>query len=81
MSGLVPKDAAPSRDDHMSGEPPESSTTRQQPKNAASRRRRCGDVGLPPVLQSVLESAGPQAARIEWLWWLMFWVALVRRSR
>jgi len=26
------------------------------------------------VLQSVLGSAGPQAARIEWLWWVMFWV-------
>jgi cytochrome c oxidase cbb3-type subunit 3 len=38
MSGLVPKDVAPNRDDHMSGPPPESSTTRQQPKNS----------GLPP---------------------------------
>jgi cytochrome c oxidase cbb3-type subunit 3 len=38
MSGLVPKDVAPNRDDHMSGSPPESSTTRQQPKNS----------GLPP---------------------------------
>ena len=26
------------------------------------------------VLQSVLGSAGPQAAKIEWLWWVMFWV-------
>ena len=25
-------------------------------------------------IQSVLDSAGIQAARIEWLWWLMFWV-------
>jgi cytochrome c oxidase subunit 2 len=27
------------------------------------------------VLQSVLDPAGPQAAHIDWLWWLMFWVA------
>jgi cytochrome c oxidase subunit 2 len=26
------------------------------------------------VLQSVLDPAGPQAAHISWLWWLMFWV-------
>lgn len=26
-----------------------------------------------PVLQSVLRAAGPQAAHIERLWWLMFW--------
>jgi cytochrome c oxidase subunit 2 len=26
------------------------------------------------VLQSVLDPAGPEAARISWLWWLMFWV-------
>jgi cytochrome c oxidase cbb3-type subunit 3 len=38
MSGLVPKDVAPNRDDHMSGPPAESSTIRQQPKNS----------GLPP---------------------------------
>jgi cytochrome c oxidase cbb3-type subunit III len=35
MSGLLPKDVAPSRADHMSGPPPESSTPRQQPKNSA----------------------------------------------
>jgi cytochrome c oxidase cbb3-type subunit 3 len=35
MSGLVPKDVAPNRDDHMSGPAPESSTTRQQPKNSS----------------------------------------------
>jgi cytochrome c oxidase cbb3-type subunit 3 len=35
MGGLVPKDVAPNRDDHMSGAPPESSTTRQQPKNSS----------------------------------------------
>jgi cytochrome c oxidase cbb3-type subunit 3 len=35
MSGLVPKDVAPNRDDHMSGPPPESSTTRQQPRNSS----------------------------------------------
>ena len=29
---------------------------------------------MPSVLQSALEPAGVQAARIEWLWWLMFWV-------
>jgi cytochrome c oxidase cbb3-type subunit 3 len=34
MGGLVPKDVAPNRDDHMSGSPPESSTTRQQPVNS-----------------------------------------------
>lgn len=34
MSGFAPKDAAPSRSDHMSGKPPESSTPRQTPKNA-----------------------------------------------
>src|SRR3954453_7945608 len=26
------------------------------------------------VLQSVLDPAGPQAAHISWLWWLIFWV-------
>src|SRR5215203_5857883 len=26
--------------------------------------------------QSALDSAGPQAARIEWLWWLFFWVCV-----
>jgi cytochrome c oxidase cbb3-type subunit 3 len=35
LGGLLPKDVAPNRDDHMSGPPPESSTTRQQPKNSA----------------------------------------------
>src|SRR4051812_43746352 len=35
MGGLVPKDVAPNRDDHMSGAPPESSTTRQQPRNSS----------------------------------------------
>jgi cytochrome c oxidase cbb3-type subunit 3 len=35
MGGLVPKDVAPNRDDHMSGPPPESSTTRQQPVNSS----------------------------------------------
>ena len=34
MSGLVPKDAAPSRDDHLSGKRPESSTEKMQPKNS-----------------------------------------------
>jgi cytochrome c oxidase subunit 2 len=29
---------------------------------------------MPARIQSVLDSAGVQAARIEWLWWLMFWV-------
>jgi cytochrome c oxidase subunit 2 len=29
------------------------------------------------VLQSMLDAAGPQAARIEQLWWLMFWVTTV----
>jgi cytochrome c oxidase subunit 2 len=29
------------------------------------------------VLQSVLDSAGPQAVHIERLWWLMFWVTSV----
>jgi cytochrome c oxidase cbb3-type subunit III len=38
LGGLAPKDAAPSRSDHMSGKPPESSTPRQTPKNS----------GLPP---------------------------------
>jgi len=35
LGGLAPKDAAPGRDDHMSGPPPESSTKRQQPRNSA----------------------------------------------
>src|SRR5689334_151281 len=34
LSGLAPKDAAPSRSDHMAGKPPESSTPRQTPKNS-----------------------------------------------
>jgi cytochrome c oxidase subunit 2 len=29
----------------------------------------------PSRIQSALDSAGVQAARIEWLWWLMFWVS------
>jgi mxaJ protein len=33
LGGLAPKDAAPSRSDHMSGPPPENATTRQQPRN------------------------------------------------
>lgn len=28
------------------------------------------------TLQSVLHSGGAQAARVEWLWWVMFWVTL-----
>lgn len=35
MSGLVPKDAAPGRDDHLSGKPPESSTEKMRPSNSA----------------------------------------------
>jgi cytochrome c oxidase subunit 2 len=27
--------------------------------------------------QSVLHAAGIQAARVEWLWWAMFWITLV----
>src|SRR3954451_25492788 len=42
----------------------------------ACRRPRCADVGTASVLQSALESAGPQSAHIERLWWLMFWVDL-----
>ncbi len=38
MSGLAPKDAAPSRSDHMAGKPPENATPRLTPKNS----------GLPP---------------------------------
>ena len=29
---------------------------------------------MPSRMQSALDSAGVQAARIEWLWWLMLWV-------
>jgi cytochrome c oxidase subunit II len=29
---------------------------------------------MPSSIQSALDPAGVQAARIEWLWWLMFWV-------
>jgi cytochrome c oxidase subunit 2 len=29
------------------------------------------------ILQSALDPAGPQAAHIAWLWWLMFWVAAI----
>ena len=32
---------------------------------------------MPTRIQSALDSAGVQAARIEWLWWLMFWVCAV----
>jgi cytochrome c oxidase subunit 2 len=28
-------------------------------------------------LSSALDSAGIQAARVEWLWWVMFWVTLI----
>ena len=27
------------------------------------------------VIQSALDPAGPQAAHISWLWWLMFWIS------
>ena len=29
---------------------------------------------MPARIQSALDAAGVQAARIEWLWWVMFWV-------
>jgi cytochrome c oxidase subunit 2 len=29
------------------------------------------------MFQSVLHSAGIQAARVEWLWWAMFWITLI----
>jgi cytochrome c oxidase subunit 2 len=32
---------------------------------------------MPSDIQSMLDPAGVQAARIEWLWWLMFWVCTV----
>lgn len=35
MSGLVPKDTAPGRDDHLSGKKPESATENMQPSNSA----------------------------------------------
>jgi cytochrome c oxidase cbb3-type subunit III len=35
MGGLVPKDTAPGRDDHLSGKKPESSTEKMQPSNSA----------------------------------------------
>jgi cytochrome c oxidase cbb3-type subunit 3 len=34
MSGQVPKDAAPSRDDHLQGKPPESSMKKEAIKNS-----------------------------------------------
>jgi cytochrome c oxidase cbb3-type subunit III len=34
MSGLAPKDAAPSRSDHMSANPPENAAPRKTPKNS-----------------------------------------------
>jgi cytochrome c oxidase cbb3-type subunit III len=34
LSGLAPKDAAPSRSDHMTANPPENATPRLTPKNA-----------------------------------------------
>jgi cytochrome c oxidase cbb3-type subunit III len=36
MGGLVPKDAAPGRDDHLSGKPPESATEEMKPSNTSS---------------------------------------------
>ena len=33
LGGFAPKDAAPGRDDHMQGKPPESSTPQQKPRN------------------------------------------------
>jgi cytochrome c oxidase cbb3-type subunit 3 len=35
LSGLVPKDAAPGRDDHMKANPPENSTKPERPVNSA----------------------------------------------
>jgi len=32
---------------------------------------------MPGIIQSALDPAGVQASRIEWLWWLMFWVTAV----
>ena len=60
----------PSRNDDMS-------TTK--PEVAQGTRTAAAD-GAPMKeyhIQSVLNSAGPQAARIESLWWLMFWVCTV----
>jgi cytochrome c oxidase cbb3-type subunit III len=36
MGGLVPKDAAPPRDDHLSGKKPESSTDKMKPVNSTA---------------------------------------------
>jgi hypothetical protein len=36
LGGLVPKDVAPGRDDHLSGKKPESSTEKMQPSNSAA---------------------------------------------
>src|SRR5689334_9669700 len=41
----------------------------------ACRRPRCTEMLDAAVYQSALQSAGPQAAHIERLWWLQFWVA------
>lgn len=35
MGGLVPKDAAPGRDDHLFSKPPESSTEKMNPSNSS----------------------------------------------
>jgi cytochrome c oxidase cbb3-type subunit III len=35
MGGLVPKDAATGRDDHLSGKPPESATEKMEPSNSS----------------------------------------------
>lgn len=32
---------------------------------------------MPTRIQSALDAAGAQAARIEWLWWIIFWVCTV----
>src|SRR5436189_76595 len=29
------------------------------------------------AFHSVLDSAGPQSAAIEWLWWVMFWTTTI----
>ena len=63
MSGLVPKDVAPNRDDHMSGKPPESSTTRLQPKNCRAAAVGGAVMGGPRARSPVGARPGRPAGR------------------
>ena len=76
MSGQASKDASSGRDDHLFGRESEQRLTELKPKNASTPpSREIMTAGDMKAIESALRSAGPQAGRIESLWWFMFWIA------